>query len=60
MAEARMVWLNEKCRHGKCGGDLYVDRDAFGRVKKKCLLCSRAFELTKRQLKEIKKDGLWP
>lgn len=57
MSGAQTVWLKEKCRHGKCGGDLYLDRDAWGRVKKKCLLCSREFELTKRQLKDLKLEG---
>ena len=59
MSGAQTVWLNEKCRHGRCGGDLYLERNAFGRLKKKCLLCSREFELTKKQLKDLKKEGAW-
>jgi hypothetical protein len=57
MIEAQRVWIEEKCGHGQCGGDLYLERDLWGRFKKKCLLCSREFELTKRQFGDLKRRG---
>ena len=57
MKKTSCIWLKEKCPAGKCGGDLYLEHDAWGRVEKKCLLCSREFALTKRQLKELKLEG---
>jgi hypothetical protein len=59
MSGAQTVWLNEKCRHGKCGGDLYLERDWWGNAKAKCLLCSREFALTRKRVKELEKEGLW-
>ena len=59
MKESSPIWLKEKCTYGKCGGNLYLERKFFGYFEKKCLLCSRELELTKRQLRDIKKEGLW-
>jgi hypothetical protein len=59
MKETSCIWLKEKCPAGKCGGDLYLEQDAWGRFKKKCLLCSREFELTKKQERDLKGITRW-
>jgi hypothetical protein len=46
------VWLGEKCPRMNCGGNLYLERDVWGNVKKKCLLCCREFPLTILQMLE--------
>jgi hypothetical protein len=63
MAEMQRVWLagkDRKCtwNNGKCGGDLFLERNWRGQVKAKCLLCSREFELTDSHLRDLKKEGV--
>ena len=48
------VWLKRKCPRKGCGGNLYLEADFYGKVKKVCLLCSRAFELTRQEKREMK------
>jgi hypothetical protein len=33
------IWIREKCP--RCGGNLYVEREEYGRLAIKCLMCAR-------------------
>lgn len=49
---ANMVWLNECCKI--CGGNMYLEVGDYGKLYRKCLMCSRAVEI-KRGRKRLKK-----
>lgn len=46
------IWLKNK-RCPRCGGNLYLEADAWGRWFKKCLLCAREFDLTVKEKREF-------
>ena len=39
------AWLNERCPRPHCGGNLFLERDGFDKLIKKCFLCARSWYL---------------
>ena len=39
----KSAWLKEKCP--RCGGNLYLEREEYGKPAVKCLLCARTIKL---------------
>jgi reverse gyrase len=37
------MWLKDKCP--RCGGNLYLEREEYGKPAGKCLLCARTVKL---------------
>ena len=35
------VWLKERCPRPGCGGNLYLEREEYGAVAARCLMCGR-------------------
>jgi hypothetical protein len=35
----KSIWIREKCP--RCGGNLYIEREEYGRPAIKCLMCAR-------------------
>jgi hypothetical protein len=39
MMKFKSIWVREKCP--RCGGNLMIEREEYGRLAIKCLMCAR-------------------